>query len=127
MQDDLAVRRRPEDVACCLQLAPQNEMVVDLTVGDHNRLIVLGDERLVAPGDIDHRQARVDQGHRPTLTGGRTVGTAVAQRRHDPPKLIRGGSPATVVDRRNAAHQSSTPVSRPARIEHSGRASKVLQ
>src|SRR5262245_28715398 len=105
MEDDLAVRSRPEASAPRLQNRPQLHEVVDLTIGDEGEALV--DHGLVSSLEVDDGQPRVGETQRPRQVDAHVVGTAMVEGRRHPTnhRLVRG----TVAHEhaRYAAHETT--------------------
>src|SRR5215470_16832282 len=91
VEDDLAVRARPEAPAPSLEEWPQLHEVVDLAVGDERESVV--DHGLVSALEVDDGQARVDETDRPRPMDPEIVGAAMTEgRRHTTERAVVGAS-----------------------------------
>src|SRR5215471_19786037 len=91
VEDDLAVRARPEAPAPSLEKRPQLHEVVDLAVGDERESVV--DHGLVSALEVDDGQARVDETDRSRPMDPQIVGTAMSEgRRHTTERAVVGAA-----------------------------------
>src|SRR5262250_2412157 len=91
VEDDLAVRARPEAPAPRLEEWPQLHEIVDLAVGDERESVV--DHGLESALEVDDGQARVDETDRSRPMDPQIVGAAMSEsRRHATERAVVGAS-----------------------------------
>ena len=81
VDQDLTIAVRCENVPGLLELAPQGPEVVDLAVEHHGDRAVGGDERLMAPCDVDHREPAEAEAHGAVVMKAIVVRATVRERR----------------------------------------------
>ncbi len=92
-ENDLRVRRCPKAVPVRLQLPPQLEVVVDLTVVEQPVAIVFISHRLpTVGGEVEDRETAVGEHDAGFLPPAFIVGTAVRQARRHAAHLVGDGA-----------------------------------
>ena len=108
VDERLAVRAGREAVAGLLQALSEVQVVVDLAVCHQRDLAVLGEQRLVAAGHVDDRQAGADERRRAEALDRLAVGPAVAQGVRHTLTGVGGRGPGRVEQRCDAAHAATS-------------------